>query len=179
MPVTYTPHDAGTAADLIGDLGRLYAVVYADPPYNEGPADATRFMDGMYDEIARLGFTLITAVDDDTLIGAAYGWTMLPGDWWARDYTEPPVEIREGTKLAVMEWVVHPDRRGEGVGAELMRRLLTGRSESYATLAANPKAPARRLYARAGWRQVGKSQMPDGTPMDLLVLALPAAGVTR
>lgn len=173
MAVTFTLHDSSNTTDLIGELGRLYAVVYAEPPYNEGAADAIRFMDGLYDEIARLGFTLIAAVDDGQLIGAAYGWTMLLGDWWSRDCAEPPAEIRMASKLAIMEWMVHPDRRGEGIGAELMGRLLTVRPERYATLAANPKAPARRLYARAGWRQVGKSQMPDGTPMDLLVLELP------
>ncbi|MEV1315394.1 GNAT family N-acetyltransferase [Micromonospora arborensis] len=173
MTVTYTAHDSSDATPLIGDLGRLYAVVYAEPPYNEGLADTIRFMDGLYTEIERPGFTLITATDQGELVGAAYGWTMPAGKWWSRADTDPPAEVLTADKLAIMEWLVAPNRRGEGIGAELMRRLLTGRAERYATLASNPKAPARRMYARAGWRQVGKSHMPDGTPMDLLLLALP------
>lgn len=53
-----------------------------------------------------------------------------------------------------------------------MRQLLVDRHEPYATLAADPRSPARRIYARNGWRQVGKSVLPWGPPMDLLVLPL-------
>ncbi|MET0491567.1 MAG: GNAT family N-acetyltransferase [Actinoplanes sp.] len=73
-------------------------------------------------------------------------------------------------QLAVMEWIVHPQRRAEGIGSELMRRLLQDRHEPYATLAADPRAPARGMYERSGWRRVARSKLAWGPAMDLLVL---------
>ncbi|MCG5464253.1 GNAT family N-acetyltransferase [Micromonospora sp. MED01] len=177
MAVTYTAHTRSTAAPLFRALVDLYTVVYAEPPYGEGPEQVARFADGLPDEAHRPGFTLISASKDGDLIGAAYGWTMPAGRWWGRAETEPPDYLRDVDKFAVMEWLVHPTRRGEGIGAELMRRLLDDRPEPWATLASNPLAPARRMYARAGWKEVGRSALPWGPPMDLLALDLPAAPV--
>ncbi len=170
--LAYTTRRADSATRVFPALGNLYALVYAEPPYQEGPEQVDRFRRGLPDEAARLGFTLITAEDDGTLFGAAYGWTMPAGTWWSRADADPPAEVRDADKIAVMEWIVHPHRRSEGIGAELMRRLLWGRSERYATLASDPRSHARAVYARNGWRQVGRSVLPWGPPMDLLVLDL-------
>lgn len=179
MAVTYTTRKGSTAAPLFGALADLYAVVYAEPPYEEGPEQVARFRDGLPDETGRPGYTLIAAHDGGTLIGAAYGWTMPAGKWWTRADQEPPAAVLGVDKLAVMEWLVHPGRRGERVGAELMRRLLDARPEPVATLASDPRSAARQMYERAGWVQVGRSVLPWGPPMDLLVLELPAAAVQR
>ncbi|MGS2615122.1 GNAT family N-acetyltransferase [Micromonospora sp. LZ34] len=177
MAATYTLHDGDSAAPLFAALVDLYAVVYAEPPYEEGPEQVARFAEGLPGEAARPGFTLVSAQDGDTLIGAAYGWTMPAGTWWSRAEQDPPAEVLGADKVAVMEWLVHPQRRSEGVGAELMRRLLASRAEWWATLASDPRSAARQMYARAGWQQVGRSALPWGPPMDLLVLALPASPV--
>lgn len=179
MPVTYTRHSAESAIAVFPALVRLYAIVYAEPPYTEGPEQVAGFADGLPAESRRPGFTLVAAEDAGDLVGAAYGWTMAAGRWWMRADVEPPADLRAAEKFAVMEWVVHPHRRGTGIGAELIRRLLDGRPERWATLASNPAAPARAVYQRAGWQQVGRSAMPDGTPMHLLALRLPAVPVQR
>ncbi|MEV0214317.1 GNAT family N-acetyltransferase [Micromonospora sp. NPDC050695] len=179
MAVTFTLRAGATAAPLFPALVDLYALVYAEPPYGEGPEQVAGFADGLPGEAARPGFTLVAADDAGTLVGAAYGWTMPAGRWWTRADREPPAELLNVDKFAVMEWIVHSGRRGEGIGSELMRRLLDGRPEPYATLASNPLAAARRVYERAGWQQVAGSHMPDGTPMDLLILTLPATPVQR
>lgn len=176
MPA-YALHAGLTANPLFDRIADLYATVYAEPPYEEGPEQVARFRGSLPGEAARPGFTMVAAQDSGHLVGAAYGWTMPAGTWWSRADTDPPAHLRDADKLAVMEWIVHPHRRGEGIGAELMRRLLDGRPEPYATLASNPRAAARRMYERAGWEQVGQSAMPDGTPMDLLLLPLPAAPI--
>lgn len=173
--VVYTTSHRDNAAGFFGPLADLYAVVYAEPPYEEGPEQVARFRDGLPEEAERPGFTLVTAAEDFSFIGAAYGWTMPAGSWWQRADTDPPAHLRDVDKLAVMEWIVHPHRRGEGIGSELMRRLLTDRPETYATLASNPRSVARSMYARAGWQQVAGSTLPwDDTHMDLLILPLPA-----
>ncbi|MFF0152732.1 N-acetyltransferase [Micromonospora sp. NPDC005203] len=172
MALTYTTSHGHDAARLFGALVDLYECVYAEPPYEEGPDQVSRFRERLPGEAVRLGFTLVTVAQGSSLVGAAYGWTMRAGDWWSRADAEPPTPIRAASKLAVMEWIVHPLRRGERIGAELMRRLLADRPERYATLASDPRSRAREVYARNGWRQVGTSSLPWGPPMHLLVLDL-------
>ncbi|WP_410812571.1 GNAT family N-acetyltransferase [Micromonospora sp. 067-2] len=172
MPLTFTAHTAASSTPLFPALVDLYAVVYAEEPYREGPEQVARFRDGLLDETARPGYTLVAAEDANGLVGAAYGWTMPAGRWWSRAGTGPPADVRNADKFAIMEWLVHPDQRGLHVGAELMSRLLADRPEPYATLASNPRSAARAIYRRAGWQQVGTSAMPDGTPMHLLLLPL-------
>ena len=167
--VTYSRHDGASAAPLMPALIDLYAVVYAEPPYEEGPEQVDRFRTSLPDETARDGFTLITA-DDKQLVGAAYGWTMPAGTWWHRADQQPPPAVHGAAKLAVMEWIVHPDRRAEGIGGELIIRLLKDRPERYATLASDPRSAARGMYERAGWHQVARSRLSWGPAMDLLVL---------
>lgn len=160
------------AASLFPALVELYGVVYAEPPYGEGPEEVSRFADGLPGEAQRPGFRLVAAQDGALLVGAAYGWTMPAGVWWSRADADPPAEVRAASKFAVMEWIVDPRWRGRGVGAGLMRRLLAGRAEGYATLASNPRSDARQVYARNGWRRVGGSRLEWGPAMDLLVLPL-------
>lgn len=170
MTITYTVRAGTSATPLFPALVDLYAVVYAEPPYVEGPEQVTRFAEGLPQEATRPGFTMVAAEDDGTLVGVAYGWTMPAGRWWSRADQDPPADVLHADKIGVMEWIVHPCRRGEGIGAELMRRLLADRPERWATLASDPRSHARQVYARNGWQQVGQSQMPWGPPMDLLVL---------
>lgn len=169
--VTYTRHDGKSTAAVLPALVDLYASVYAEPPYEEGPAQIEIFRTSLPGETLRPGFVLITALDGEQLVGASYGWTMPAGKWWSRSDEEPPSAIRDADKLAVMEWIVHPARRGEGIGANLMRELLQDRQEPFATLASDPRAKARGMYQRAGWRQVARSALSWGPAMDLLVLS--------
>ncbi|SCG51327.1 hypothetical protein GA0070613_2032 [Micromonospora inositola] len=52
--------------------------------------------------------------------------------WWSRPDMDPPRAVVGAAKLADMEWIVQPLRRGEGIGTEVLRRLLADRSERYA-----------------------------------------------
>lgn len=73
MPVTYSVHTAESATAVFPALVRLYAVVYAEPPYAEGPEQVAGFANGLPDETRRDGFTLVVAEDGEVLVGAAYG----------------------------------------------------------------------------------------------------------
>jgi ribosomal protein S18 acetylase RimI-like enzyme len=121
--LTYSHHDGNPVPPLISAIVDLYALVYAEPPYEEGPEQVDRFRTSLGEEASRAGFVLITAHDGEQLVGAAYGWTMAAGAWWSRADQEAPPGIRDVDKFAVMEWIVHPQRRGEGIGAELIRQL--------------------------------------------------------
>jgi GNAT superfamily N-acetyltransferase len=166
--------DGEQARPLVPQVVELYAVVYAEPPYEEGPEQVERFADTLPDEMGRRGFALATATYGEWLVGAAYGLTMDAGRWWSNTDDPPHAELQDAPKLAVMEWMVHPEHRGRGIGRTLMQRLLADRSEPWATLASDPRSAARGMYARAGWRQVGRSVLSWGPAMDLLALPLTA-----
>ena len=170
--VAFTAVDGEGVRRWFDALTDLYAVVYAEPPYQEGPEQVARFADGLPGEARRTGFTAVTATVGDEFVGAVYGWTMPAGTWWSRTDGPPPEDVKAVDKLAVVEWMVRPDHRGLGLGAGLMQRLLDGRLEAWATLASDPRSAARAIYERAGWQQVGTSTLPWGPPMHLLVLPL-------
>jgi GNAT superfamily N-acetyltransferase len=164
--------DGAQARHLADDLRELYAEVYAEPPYHEGPEHVAKFADLFSQDLQRAGFSLASAVDDGRLVGAAYGWTMASGEW-VRDATnEPPDHIRSSPKFVIREWIVRRSHRGGGIGQRLLDLVLTERPEPYAILSANPDAPARSIYERLGWRHCGFSK-PDLLPrMDILSLSL-------
>ncbi|UQU67423.1 GNAT family N-acetyltransferase [Couchioplanes caeruleus] len=171
--ITYARHQGPTSLTAAAPLVDLYAVVYAEPPYNEGLEQVDRFRTSLLEESRRPGFTLITAKDGDTLIGASYGWIMPAGTWWSNASRPAPAEIVDAAKFAVMEWIVTPRRRGEGIGDVLIRQLLEDRPERFATLASDPRSAARGMYRRAGWIEAGETTLSWGPSMDLLLLKLP------
>jgi len=177
--VTFDRRRPDELTSVVDALADLYALVYAEPPYLEGTAQVARFRTGLPDEAARPGFRLVLAWEGEELIGAAYGWTMAAGTWWSRAKDEPPAEVRDRDKFAVLEWIVHPRHRSRGVGAELMRRLLQGRQESWATLASDPRSRANGIYRRNGWIVAGHSELPWGPSMELLVRDLRIAEEAR
>ncbi|MET8279172.1 hypothetical protein [Micromonospora sp. NPDC005174] len=81
MPATYTVHTPESATAVFAALVRLYAVVYAEPPYAEGPDQVAAFAAALPAEPRRPGFALVVAHDAGDLVGAAYGWTMTAGRW--------------------------------------------------------------------------------------------------
>lgn len=173
-------HSGGGSAVLamLDEMTDLYRAVYAEPPYNSGPLwsdDLFRLRtehqarrDGFRARWARSG-----AGD---LVGFAFGFGMGAGGWWGGgDADLPPEEILAGDKFAVIELIVDRAWRGQGIGRRLLDELLAGRPEPYAMLTAVPAAPARALYDRWGWRQVGTARhTPDSPVMDQLVLRLDA-----
>lgn len=157
--------------DLTDEVVALFAVVFAEAPYHEGPEHVAMFRRSFKKEAKKPGFAFIAARVGDDLVGMAYGYTMPPGEWWRGATEEPPPEIKSAPKLTIMEWAVRPDHRGKGIGHRLMDDLLAGRSEPWATLNANPAATARDIYLSWGWRSYG--QVKNNLFPDMDVLALP------
>ncbi|WP_169747924.1 GNAT family N-acetyltransferase [Pseudonocardia acaciae] len=151
------------------ELAALYARVFAEPPYREGPADVRVFVRNYTEDVAHPGFGVVVAHDDGTAVGFGYGTARRPGEWWPGCDAPPPPEIVECPSFAVYEWAVDKPYRGRGVGREIMVRLLADRPEPWATLAVHPHADAYRIYIRAGWRQVGMSYIADRPAMAVLI----------
>jgi ribosomal protein S18 acetylase RimI-like enzyme len=168
--VVYQHHNAVEARDLVSQMADLYASVFVEAPYHEGPEQIASFRRWIVDELAKPGFVLICAVGDSDLVGVAYGYTMAPGEWWRNVTLEPPEYIRGAAKFAIMEWMVRGEYRRAGVGRRLLDQLLLDRPEQYATLNVNPASLARELYRRWGWTQCGGTRSKNYPPMDVLVL---------
>lgn len=158
---------------LLDELTKLYAEVYAEPPYNSGPLfGLDSFTARTTRQASRPGFAISWARSSEgELIGFSFGLPFESGKWWAGNASPPPAEILEAPKFAVIELVVAGSWRGRGVGRELIGDLLGRRTEAFAILTADPDAPARRIYEHWGWEQVGTARHTDDAPlMDQLVL---------
>lgn len=149
----------------------LYRRVYAEPPYLETEEHVVDFINRFEEQLTRRGFTLSAAEDNGVMIGYAYGVTFGRDEWWS-DADPQPAETVDKPKFAVMELVLEKSYRGRGLGSRLMRALLTSRVEPYATLCANPAAPARQIYRHWGWRQVGQARPPGIPTLDVLLRPL-------
>jgi GNAT superfamily N-acetyltransferase len=161
-------------ASRAAELTSLYAQIYREPPYHESEADADDFMSRLVDLSTTAGFDFVVAevpTGTDRIIGFAYGFAFSPDRWWRSAGDEP--ELTKGSaKFAVMEFAVRPSWHGKGIGRELMCELLSARTEPFATLFANPAAPARAIYRSWGWEQVGVARPPRMPAMDVLVKPL-------
>jgi GNAT superfamily N-acetyltransferase len=149
----------------------IYREVYAEPPYHEGDNHVAAYASRFAEESNGPGFTLVAAEASRELVGYAYGLTLAPHEWWT-DADHEPAQVHGRAKFAVMEFAVRKAHRGRGIGTALMTALLADRPEPFATLCANPAAPARRIYHRWGWRPVALARPPDIPTMDVLLLHL-------
>lgn len=174
--MTDTTYHKDTGADsrtFLPELAQLFVDSFSEPPYEVEVPSRSRFKKWFTDEIDSPGFTLVRAINAGNLVGMAYGFTMLPGQWWPNSLDESESKLTQATKFAVIEWGVLPTVRRSGIGRTLMISLLSGRPEPYATLLVNPRAQAHSIYQRWGWAPVGQVRTVHD-PMTIMVLALPA-----
>ncbi|WP_028193210.1 hypothetical protein [Salinispora pacifica] len=99
--LTYTITDSAAARQLTEDVRNLYAAVYAEAPYHEGPVHVRQFRRWWSDHLRRPGFAFAYATDGGRLLGVSYGYTMPGGDWIEPNADEPPALLRAAEKLLV------------------------------------------------------------------------------
>jgi hypothetical protein len=127
-------------------------VVYAEPPYNEGPEQAERFTRSLIEDSDWPGFGMVLALTGEIVVACAYGWTMPAGKWWSRAECDSPAELLDAANFAVIEWMTHPQMRREGHRASVLSTLLGERLEPWATLSSDPRSRARHIYSRICWQ---------------------------
>lgn len=169
VDVAYATLIGAEASAHVGALTHLYAEVYAEPPYSEGPEHVAQFERWIGSEVDNDGFKLVLALVGDDLAGAAYGFTLPPGSWMEPAASPPPPNLNDLPKFNIAEWMVRNKYRGAGIGRQLLDRLLDSRPEPIAILASNPEAPARRIYERWGWQKRGAIRPRTMPEMDVLV----------
>ncbi|MQY04141.1 GNAT family N-acetyltransferase [Actinomadura macrotermitis] len=166
--------DRRQALDALDEVADLYEQVYAEPPYNAAPKfSRDRFTRRTHDQATASGFAMVTARRGGTLVGFAFGFSMMPGAWWA-NAASPAGEVLKADKFAVVELVVDRWHRRHGIGGRLLDALLADRRERYATLAAVIEADAYGWYLRRGWQKVAEFRA-EPPYSDALVLPLASA----
>lgn len=128
----------------------------------------------------REGWRCFAALDtDSSLIGLAYGYRGLPGQWWHE-------QVRQGLLGSVGEnaahrWLddyfelteihVRPENQAHGIGEDLLRRLLDG-VPSAQVLLSTPEGTSRAwtLYRRMNFVDVLRDYRFAGDPRHFAIL---------
>jgi ribosomal protein S18 acetylase RimI-like enzyme len=137
---------------------------------------AQRFWERFESYIQQPGFDLVTGRIDGLLVGYAFGSTLPAGSkWWSGvEGTDPEFAVETGSRtFAFREILVRNAFQHRGYAHQLHDELLAHRREERATLLVRSDNPARLLYHRWGWTQVGFAQpFPDSPRFESMVLEL-------
>ncbi|AHI00085.1 GNAT family N-acetyltransferase [Kutzneria viridogrisea] len=130
--------------------------------------------------MVRIGWRCVGAVDSQgALVGICYGYQGANGQWWHEQVrrglsavASPPVVdewMRDYYELTELH--VSPQSQGQGIGAELLRALLSG-VDNERVLLSTPEGPTRawRLYRRLGFEDVLRHYQFAGDPRPFAVL---------
>lgn len=169
-------HGADVVPTMRDELVDVHADARADV-LNQPFYTAQRFGERLDNYALDPTFTLVTGRVGDLLIGYAFGGTLSVNTrWWTglRDATDPDVTRETGNRtFAFRELLVRRAYQRRGYAHRLHDALLSGRPEQRATLLVRQDNPARELYLRWGWQQVGIMQpFPDAPIMLAMVLSL-------
>lgn len=162
---------------LLRSVLPIYAEVYAEPPYREGPAEVRDFAGSWPKRASRPGFRLVLATATSTPVGFSFGYR-LPADtgWWEGQLDPLPQQVTreyEGRTFAVIELAVLAPYRRHGIGRALHQTLLGDRSEERVTLLTRPEPeahPAQAAYASWSYRPLGRLRPFPGAPVYLAML---------
>ena len=171
--MTFRLLDGTQAAAHAEDLLALHAEVYGDQP-DDGFARRFRILR------RQPGFVLAEARHGGYLVGYALGMPLRPSTSWWRQLTTPlPDEVtteHPGRTFALVELVVRPSWRRQGIAGALHDLILEHRPEERATLTVLPTAtPAQQAFQKWGWRKVARTRDAEpGSPVsDVLITTLP------
>jgi len=176
--LTLTVYGTDTSLDQRSTVGDLYAEIYTEPPYNEGPADAEDFTSGWSRTIDQRNFRLVVARRAEEPIGFAFGLQLQARtEWWHGALTPLADEITTeypGRTFAIIEIAVRRPYRQRAVGRLLHTHLTAGLSEERITLLVRPEAPApQHAYRSWGYQPVGQIQpFPGGPVYDAMIRPL-------
>jgi ribosomal protein S18 acetylase RimI-like enzyme len=159
--LTVTIYGTDTSLDQRDVVGELYAEIYAEPPYGEGPADVEDFTSGWSRTIDQTNFRLVVARSAGQPIGFAFGLQLRARTkWWNEALAPLPSEITteyQGRTFAIIEIAVKQPYRRRGVGRLLHTHLTAGLTEERITLLVRPEAPApQHAYRSWGYQLAGQ-----------------------
>lgn len=167
--------DGVAVGAMIEELADVYVDARTEPTFAKDPLwKRESFVSRTRLQVGHEGFSLVAAYAEGTLVGFSFGFPIGPGRWFQGD-TEPPQEILNATKFAIIELDVRRAWQARGIASALFHRLLEGRPEEYGMLGSLPGTRMRAVYERWGWRKVAEAAPGSGLPeIDTLVVVFPA-----
>ncbi|GAA0463241.1 hypothetical protein GCM10010361_28900 [Streptomyces olivaceiscleroticus] len=137
------------------------------------------FLTRLSEHAGLTGFDLILAENTET-VGMAYGARLdRSGAFWRHFADDLPdaldVLTAQGQVFAVLELMVLPAYRRQGIARRLLSSLLDRSGSELATALVSPDNEAgHAAYLAWGWARIGRLGPPDGTsPYDVLVAQVP------
>ncbi len=134
------------------------------PCYNEvfgDFADSATWCSDLFERhAARDGFRLAASIEDDQVIGFAWGYIGQLGQYWSDLVHDalPPEIVSQwvGGHFEIVELAVLPAHRRNGLGQALHDRLLDGvKRRCLLSTSDDADDPPVQLYTRSGWRKLG------------------------
>mgnify|MGYP000850985724 FL=1 len=167
---------AGYALPSPDEVEQLYALASSLPP-SSGDTDVAATYAALYDlALDRADLAAVTAREVGELIGVCCGhrWNWAEQtDEWSQDLAErlgDDAAQLEGS-FAVQLLAVHPSFGRQGLGFELLKRLMIASAASvHWLLTPDADTSARRLFRRMGYRPLTVGpEAPNGEPGVVLV----------
>ena len=158
------------------DVEQLYALASSRPPAAED-ADVAATYAALYDlALDRADLVAVTAREVGELVGFGFGhrWSWAEQtDEWSRDLAEQLGDdaARLEDSFAVQLLAVHPSFTRQGLGFDLLKRLMIASASSvHWLITPDADTPARRLFRRMGYRPLAAGpEAPNGEPGIVLV----------
>jgi GNAT superfamily N-acetyltransferase len=159
---------------------KIYVQSYVDAIASGDPFDSVEAFMHRFDlYTSQATFDLVIAHQGNEAIGQTWGWPLTErSKWWKGLLSDPePGFTREDGRrtFALSEIMVSQKWTGRGVAHALHDRLLSIRTESRATLLAEPEnTRAYRTYLHWGWRKVAqlRPRWDNAPTFDVLTLML-------
>ncbi|MFI6599690.1 GNAT family N-acetyltransferase [Nonomuraea sp. NPDC050536] len=141
----------------------LYRSAFAEPPWNEYPAEADAFAKRLETDVRRPGFSAVLASDEGRPAGFGTAWPTQPPFPANRAYGRVRAELGDQVDtrlvgaLEVDELAVSPHARGQGLAGRLLDLLCADAPRAW-LLTSPQAADAIRLYERLGWHRLTAPQ---------------------
>jgi ribosomal protein S18 acetylase RimI-like enzyme len=130
------------------------------------------------------GLRSLAAIDEssDRIVGFAYGFRGVPGQWWhdvvwsgiVATAGQVSAETWLASALEIAEVHVRPEFQQRGIGRQMMLLLTASRTETTALLSTRDAAtPARRLYRQLGFDDLLIDFMFPGGGLPYAVMGAP------
>ncbi len=123
----------------------------------------------------RPGLRAVAVLEQDRLVGIAYGYVGRPGQWWHDQVrASMPAEVAASwleDAFEVCELHVRPPQQGKGYGRALLETLLAGAETRTAVLTTpDLETRARHFYRVGGWVDLVRDLRFPGDPRSFAVL---------
>jgi len=162
--------DGAAAAARHAEVVAVYRSAFTAPPFHDSEREVGWCGEEFAGDVSLPEFRCFAAQVRGALAGFAYGFrtfTETPWNGWyeevLRSVGQPGSDTWIRGQFAVGWFAVHPEHRGRGIGTRLHDELVASPGPTRWWLVTHDlDTPARRLYQRRGWREVGRGPLGWG-----------------